>query len=113
MENKMIERDDAVRLLYSVINSGIVHDDLANALEEVAQCIAAENDGLHVWGVNSDDVAELYTSVRTDTDEYKAHCDLCDELYQRYHFVPSEYETAQETESIKEGMADEYPDSAE
>ena len=83
MENKMIERDDAVRLLYSVIR------------------------------VSSDDVAELYTSVRTDADEYKAHCDLCDELYQRYHFVPSEYETAQETESIKEGMTDEYPDSAE
>lgn len=87
----MLTRDEAGEVIYSVINSGIIDKDLVSDLEDVANGILCEKDGLHIWGAEDQDIADLYTAVRSDliTPEYQNHIDT---LYDTYRFYASKFE---------------------
>ena len=88
----MIKREEAVDTLYALINSNVLDEELCDKIENIASCIGSERDGLHLWGADDQEVAELYTTVRSDAADLKEHENLCDMLYQKYCFEPSEFE---------------------
>lgn len=75
----MITREEAVRVLYAVTNSGIIADDLGEKLHDIIKCIQSgdrENDfGIDIWGAKEDDWIDLYVSRRVDliTPEWEQH----------------------------------------
>lgn len=78
-----ITREEAVGVLNRVSGSGILNDDLADMLGEIAICIEAEETpGIFLWGAD-DDAVDLFTMKRSDliTDEWIKHQQ---ELYERY-----------------------------
>lgn len=87
----MLSRDDACCVIGAIINSGIIDEDLVSDLQDISTAIGCEKDSLHLWGVDDQDVHDLYTCVRSDliTPEYQKHVD---DLYNKYKFFPSEAE---------------------
>lgn len=71
----MPTREEAIETLYELINSGILSEDITSKLENIANCIEAEdsenNLGISLWGVLEDDWAVLFMAYREDlwTDE--------------------------------------------
>ena len=104
----MLTRDEAGAVIYQVINSGIISEDLEADLEEVANGILCEKDGLHIWGADDKDIADLYTSVSSDfiTPEFEAHVE---KLYDTYRFYASKFEK-EEIEPDKEEQPEEEGD---
>lgn len=88
----MITRDDAIEVLYDLINSNVLDDELCEDLQNVANCIEGERDAMHLWGADDHEVAELYTTVGGDEPFIKEHEALCNKLYKKYCFGPSDYE---------------------
>lgn len=88
----MITREEAVETLYGLINSNVLDEELCDSIENIANCISAERDGLHLWNADDEEVAELYTSVRDNTPDAEAHMELCNKLYAKYCFGPSKVE---------------------
>lgn len=86
----MITRDEAVRTLCDVADSGILRDDIVEKLEEIAGLILDEKRGLHGWGAD-ENYRELMVAWREDiwTSE-KAGRVLS--IWDKYAFEPSEFE---------------------
>ena len=83
----MPTREESVHTLYSLINSGILSEELEEQLEDIARCIESEdadnNLGVFLWGIEENDWMDLYTARRSDliTPEWEKHCH---ELYEKY-----------------------------
>jgi hypothetical protein len=84
----MITREQAIYAIYEIINSGIIDMELETRLQDIANCIDAENYGVHLWG----------------TDEVKT--------YEHYIFGPSDFEEAEIMQNIKE-LDDDTEDGTE
>ena len=83
----MITREQAVEVLYMLINSGILDVHFDESLQEIANCIEAEEElGLHIWGAPSEDVSILYTSKRTDLPEYNIFVQHQKAIAEKYSF---------------------------
>lgn len=98
----MISREDATEILDILIGSELLSDDINGALHDILVAIAAEDDGLHIWGIPDDDVMDLYTKSREEfiTDTFKEHVDA---LYKAYRYTPSKHEQ----EIVDEELAEE------
>lgn len=70
-----ITRSSAVFVLYKIINSGIINEDLENELLEIANCI--ENDE---WGEEEPRKLCLYADSKKENEsgEKLFHCELTD-----------------------------------
>jgi len=87
MEDKMITRQEAINVLYQIMNSGIIDEELEDALQEIANCIEDENYlKIHSWGMPCNEYIKLHTSKRTDLPDYAAFIKECEEIYKRYSF---------------------------
>lgn len=88
----MISRENAVKTLKTLFGRILMSQETEEQIRNIITCINAERDCLHVWDGDDEEVAELYSTVRA-TDEYNnAHRELCDKLYAKYKFEPSEFE---------------------
>lgn len=94
----MIDREHAIKTLYAMTESGLLNEELEEDLIDVANCIAAEEDGLHLWNADDHEVAELYTTVGGDEPFIREHEALCDKLYKKYRFEPSKFEQERQVE---------------
>lgn len=78
-----ITRSEAVEVLYSIINSGILDEELCGNIEEIANIIDHEDeDEISLWGAE-DDAVDLFVAKREDliTPEWNKHCE---DLYEKY-----------------------------
>lgn len=77
-----ITRKEAIKTIYDIMNSGILSEELENALQDIANCIEYENDGLFLWGAD-DEVSDLFAARRKDLipPEWEEHCKS---LYEKY-----------------------------
>jgi len=78
-----ITREDAVHRIYDVINSGIISDELASDLGDIAKCIEAEEThNVMLWGAD-EDATKLFIAFREDlwTDELKKEIN---DIYEKY-----------------------------
>ncbi|MCR5835973.1 MAG: hypothetical protein K6G88_05680 [Lachnospiraceae bacterium] len=105
-ENKkspMPTREKAVEILYEIINSGILDEELEVKIQDIASCIAAEDDnGIFIWGAEENDWIDLYvskmdpynSSVPYNTDELKKEYDKwiehCKSVYEKYKIKEEE-----------------------
>ena len=63
MKENYITRHEAVMAIYELINSCILSEELADRLQDIANCIEAEETHkIFLWGADSD-AADLFTSV--------------------------------------------------
>ena len=87
----LINREDASSLLWQLVNSNILADDICDKLAEIANIIDDESIGFHFWGADADERAKLFTAVRSDliTDEY---CEAYADIASKYSFAPSDFE---------------------
>lgn len=84
----MITRDDAIEVLSELISSGILAEDIEYKLQDIMSCIEAECIGRHEWGVPRDELAKLYTAIRSDliTDEDMKEYER---IHRKVTFIPS------------------------
>lgn len=83
----MLTRREASSVLYSIINSGIISDELESALCEIESCIMAEeNFEIHAWGMPSEDFALLHTAMRTDHPDFDSFVNKQREIVDKYSF---------------------------
>lgn len=66
-----ITREEAVKTLYNIINSGIISDELEGKLQDIASCIDNEEQGLFTWGA----------------DDWEQHCN---EIWKKYRIKEEE-----------------------
>lgn len=99
-EDRYITRNEAIDVLYCLINSGILDDELEAEIEEIACCIEKENEGYHLWGADAE-VGELFVARRQDqwTDELVSHLR---EIHDKYSFTPAPFERAEFEERLSE-----------
>ena len=78
----VISRDEAIQVLYQVMNSGIISEDIEEELQDIANCIEGEKKGLFLWGADDDHI-DLFTARREDLidDAWEQHLD---ELWEKY-----------------------------
>ena len=90
----MINRETAVAFLCGLSGSPLLSDDVCDSLNEIANCIDAEQHGLHIWNAD-DDHGKLFVAYREDllTDELKAELQ---KIADKYSFTPSPFEKEQE-----------------
>ena len=83
----MITRQRAVRTLYTVINCGIIDEELEMSLQDIANCIEDETYlGIHAWGMSDEEYMKLHTARRTDLPDYEDYMKECREIYGKYKF---------------------------
>ena len=99
MENA-ITRDQALETLYALINSGILSEDMENAIQEIANNVENEKYGLHLWGADNDDYAFLVTAVRDDLRD-EAYMEKGQRIWDKYAFAPSPFEEKEIDEAIE------------
>lgn len=97
----LMTREEAVETLYELLESGILNDALEQEVQEIANCIEEENNGLHIWGADLDEIITIHTPKRADliTPE---HIKECQKICEKYAFGLSPFEKEQESESINE-----------
>lgn len=91
-----ITRDEAVETIYKLLNSGILNEELEDKLEDIANCIEAEEThNIFLWGADRE-AADLFCAVmdpyqsskeyRTEENikRYEDWTNHCDELYEKY-----------------------------
>ena len=86
-----ITREEAIKILTELEESGILNEELENGVADILLCIDAERDGYHFWGADDDEWIKLYTAYREDllTPELKAELQAIND---KYSFVPAPYE---------------------
>lgn len=101
MTEKFITRSEAVSVLSALIDSGILSDEIEDALQDIMFCIEQEQLGYHCWG-GENELVELFTSHRADlwTDELKEKVQA---IHNKYSFTPAPYEA----EELKANLEDE------
>lgn len=96
MEERYITRHEAVLTIYELINSCIISEELEDKLQDIANCIEAEEThNIFLWGADIEAI-DLFTAVmnpyqsskefRTE-ENIKRHEDWmehCNELYEKY-----------------------------
>ena len=61
----MPTREEAVETLYSIINSGMLSDELTEKLEDIAKCISAEEDrGIFTIPANTENLEHSVQFLR-------------------------------------------------
>ena len=96
MREHYITREEAIETLYDLINSDIIGEDLGEQLQDIANCIEAEEThNIFLWGADSE-ATDLFSSVmdpygsskefQTEEnikryEDWKKHCN---ELYEKY-----------------------------
>lgn len=95
-----ITRDEALEALQTLLNSGILSEELDAKIQDIADVIENEKCGLHLWGADNKEYAVLYTAVRKDmiTDDYIKEGQR---IWQKYAFVPSQFEAKEICEYIE------------
>lgn len=88
----MIDRQKAVQVLYDLMNSGMLDGELEDELQDIANCIEAENSNLHLWDADDLDAAALMTNPNTENLDYEKFMAKCDRIYKKYCFEPSRFE---------------------
>ena len=91
VENKVITRDEAINILYTLVNSGILSETLEEKLREIADNIEMEKIGYHFWGADREENAKLFTAVHVDciTPEFEEECERIDDKYLLYRLTLS------------------------
>lgn len=84
----MIMREEAVEVLYDLISSGILSEEIEEKLQDIASCIEAENIGRHEWGVPREELGKLYASVRVDLITEDSIEDY-ERIHRKLTFLPS------------------------
>lgn len=92
----MIKRQEALEVLRLLIESPVIDDDVQAALIEIYDCIAAEEQCLHIWG------APIKEALENDKE-----FDI-----EQYVFAPADYENKElmenvgidGSESVEQGM---------
>lgn len=92
----MITREESTKVLYDLINSGILDSEIAKKLNDICNCIEEENCGRHIWGAD-DDFIKLHIAYRSDliTDELESELNA---IADKYTFSPAPYEKAAEAD---------------
>ena len=96
MEKGYITRHEAVLTIYELINSCIISDELEERLQDIANCIEAEETkNIFLWGAENE-AFDLFTAVMNpynsskefQTEEnikrYEDWMKHCNELYEKY-----------------------------
>lgn len=98
---KMITRSEALEFLYTLIDYGVLNEEIEDTLAEVVSCISMEQNGLHIWGADVDEISKISAAVRADlmTDDYVKECQ---KICAKYRFGLSKYEEEMEDESRDE-----------
>ena len=88
-----ITREQAQGTLYDLINSGILDKEIEEKLQDVVNCIDAENEGLFLWGAD-DDADELFICRRDDlySDELAKRLGAIFDKYKIKEYVTKESE---------------------
>ena len=76
-------RSEAVDVLRRFVNTDILDQELADAVEEIKMILLHENeDNLSLWGAE-DEASDLFVAKREDLidEQWEQHCE---ELYDRY-----------------------------
>ena len=87
----LITRNEAVDVLLTLVNSGILDKNIEEKLAEISTIIEDEEIGYHFWGADHSERVILFTATRVDliTDEM---CEECNRIADKYSFTPSEHE---------------------
>ena len=89
----MITRENAIDVLYEIVNSGILSEELEDDIQDIICCIEDEKDlGIHAWGMPDDEYSTLHTALRTDLPEYADFKMQQEEILDYYKFSPSKAE---------------------
>lgn len=78
-----ITKEEAMDVLYELLGTGILKEELENKIEEIHSVLRHEiEDGLNLWGAD-DEAGELFGCVRSDliTEEYEKRMK---ELWDKY-----------------------------
>ena len=77
-----ITRKSAIETLNRLIISDILSDKLEEDLQQILNCISAEEDGLFLWGAG-DDADDLFVAMREElvTVDWAARCN---EIFEKY-----------------------------
>ena len=88
----MIDRQKAVEVLYDLMNSDMLGGELEDELQDIANCIEAEENNLHLWDADDLDVAVMMVNPDTNDPDYERLVAKCDRIYKKYCFEPSRFE---------------------
>ncbi len=96
MKEHYVTREEAIETLYDLINSDILDEDLEEQLQDIANCIEAEEThNIFLWGADYE-VFDLFvakmdpygSSKEFQTEEnikrYESWMKHCKELYEKY-----------------------------
>jgi len=84
----MITREEAIEVIYDLIDSDILKTDVEERLQDIANCIEGELVGRHEWGVDRSKLAKLYGATRIDLVTDK-DIEEYDRIHRKLTFVPS------------------------
>ena len=91
----MITREEAVDVIYGLINGQLIEEELdeetENLLTDIAQCIEAEKIGIHAWGMDDKEWVFLHTAFRTDLPDFADNMKKQREIAERYAFKEIEW----------------------
>lgn len=89
---KTLNREEAISILYDVINSDIINDEIADKLQEIANLIETEGQWhIDAFGMNAKDYGKLIVSPLCSIngviqESYKAHIKECNEIVEKYRW---------------------------
>ena len=96
MKEHYITRHEAVMTIYELINSCILSEELEESLQDIANCIEAEEThNIFLWGADSE-ATDLFSAVMdpyTSSKEFQTEENIkryedwkkhCNELYEKY-----------------------------
>ena len=94
--NRFPSRSEAVAILKSLIESGVLSEEMVENLKEIKTCIENERKGIDLFGAAHDKVAPLFIELRApesmDNDEYRAlyqsHSNKVAIIREMYHMIP-------------------------
>ena len=88
----MISRQRAIDVLYGLIKSDLLGEEVVEELQCIANCIEAEDNKLHMWDAPDEDYVKLNMCPCAENPNFEEFMAEVDEIYKRYKFTPSEFE---------------------
>ena len=92
----MITRERAISVIYQLINSGVLNEELEDQLQDIANCIEEEKLGIHAWGMYYEDYITLKTAIRTDLPDSDPFIQKQKRIIAEHRFSPSKFEKREE-----------------